>query len=81
MRRILSTRGVIAAGAFVVLLASGITYAASQMFDVAITGTVNLVVSGDAIEVRSGDTRIERAASPWTLERPRWTSSAAALCR
>ena len=56
----------IAAGALIVLLlAAGITYAATRMFDVAITGTVNLIVSGDAIEVRSGDTRI---ASGFTLD-------------
>lgn len=65
MRRILSIRGVIAAGALIVLLAAGVTYAATRMFDVAITGTVNLIVSGDAIEVRSGDTRIQ---SGFTLD-------------
>lgn len=55
MRRLLTIKGAIALAAFVALMATAGLYANHRFFEVNVNASVNLVVSGDAIQVLSGD--------------------------
>ena len=55
MRRLLTIKGAIVLAAFVALMATAGLYANHRFFEVNVNASVNLVVSGDAIQVFSGD--------------------------